>query len=203
MSMLLYHDSENAFDQNAIWGEVIMIAEHGVVPIDVDAAIDIARLLQDAKLSNGDIVIAAVYDDDQAAYVSSFGPSLLPVYLQDRIRERLANGEFSKQAVRLFNLCLRLELRMSVNGLDASSACISIYASEADRVDISRSSHWMFEMLDQLGISNDREARTGEVDFETFRQSVDAHSWKVDIMDELEAFVACGLRHGATKVTWE
>ena len=210
MSMNLMFANEANPDRAAHhWAAITTIApNHGMITLDENIVNDIARLLDGQELTGGERVRTYSYedDDDYAAMVCAFGPSLLPVQIQDQVRDRLANDANGKAAVRLFNEILRLELQISLAGKEHCDAHLKGVNWPADDVEINRCSGNMYGMLRSLGfahnIAKGDESGSGEVDFAEFAEAVRCNAFRTDMPERLERFVACARRNGATKVYW-
>lgn len=98
------------------------VSDSGIIWIDEGTVESICQLLIGQRLSNGTRVEVHFDKNGETTTGSSrFKPAMLPVQVQDQIRDRLALGESSKAAVRLFNTSLRLDLNIALIGDGASS----------------------------------------------------------------------------------
>ena len=209
MSMNLIHTNDAATDNAAPnWAAIMAVAgEHGTVYIS-EAIVDaVAGLLEDAVLSNGELVQSYPSDGEEfsmASFVSSFGPGLLGENAYREVRTLLETDENGAAAVELLDTVVELGLQISLSGKEFPNAHAHIKAVNwpADDVDINRCSGNMYQMLRDLGIKVDTQAESGEVDFSTFVQAVNDNAERTDMGPRLKAFVACAQRNNATRVYW-
>ena len=182
--------------------------EWAMVTIDDDTIKSIGRLLDGVTLTNGETVTAYACDEDDqyAAMICGFGPSLLPTQVQDQVRDRLATTENGKAAVRLFNEVIRLGLQVAFNGTEHCPGHIKGVNWVADEVEFNRSSGNMNAMLRELGLGDavdaDPDSDFGEVEFDRFVQAVNDNGLYTDCGQKLQRLVACGQRRGATHIYW-
>lgn len=93
--------------------------DHGIVNIDDDTVASIMRLIDGVVLTNGETVHAYISDndnDDGGTFVPGFSPAMLPVMVQDQVRDRLATGDNGLLAVALFNEIIRLGCNVALQG---------------------------------------------------------------------------------------
>lgn len=202
---LIFSKETTEVDAGAIWGEVKTVSDqHGMVELSDDTVDSIARLLESVIMINGEPVAAYPADDDgfYEPFVSAFGPSMVDTWLQDRIRDRLAQDANGKTAVRLFDIILKHGIQVAFHGKDHCFARMSAVNWRADDCTINRCASNMFAMLDALEIAYDAKADSGEVSLEAFEQAVEKHGWKVDVLKQVDRFIACAKRHNATTVYW-
>lgn len=191
---------------SADWAAVKKIANNdGNVFISDELVTEIARILDDAPLSNGERVTAYSFDDDDLmpSYVSSFGPSLLGENAFREVRTLLETE--SQQAADLFDLIAERGLQVTLCGKDFCEARIHALNWPADEVEINRTATNMARMLEALGIETDpnSEEGVGEVTFDVFEQAVSARGTQTDFpAARLSAFVECARRNGATHIYW-
>ena len=187
------------------WTSIKAISEDGFVFIDEDTVNKIAALVDGQTLSNGEHVSAYAYEEDEAhaAYVSAFGPSLLPTQVQDQIRDRLAAGDKGKEAARLFDLVISLGLQISLQGKEFCPPYIKAVNWIADEVEINRTSSNMARMFTSLGLGGWNEENSSlNVPLDIFAKAVNDNGHQTEMPERLEAFIACARRNNSTHVYW-
>jgi len=186
------------------WASISAIApNHGMIFIDEDTVNRIAMLLDGQELSNGETVKAYAYEDDEpyAALVCSFGPALLPVQVQDYVRDRLAASENGKGAARLFDEVIRLGLQISLQGKEHCDAHIKAVNWVADDVEINRCKSNMIDMYGALGLGSFVKEGLGfDCPLEVFEKAVNDNAGFTGMGERLQKFVACAKRAGSTHV---
>ena len=209
MTIRLIHTNDASTDNAATnWAAIKEIAgEHGTIKLS-EATVDaVARLLEDATLTNGEFVHAYPSDGDEfsmASFVAGFGPGLLPENAYRELRTLLESDDNGIAAVELLDTVVELGLQISLSGKEFPSAHSHIKAVNwpADDININRCSGNMYQMLRDLRIKVDTQADSGEVDFSTFAQAVNDNAELTDMAPRLRAFVACAERNNATRVYW-
>lgn len=185
--------------------------EHGYVFLAEETVQRVGRIVGDAVLANGETVSAYECSEEdadseyyQGAYIPAFGPSLLSVELQDRVRDVLAQDENGKAAVALFNTVLGLGLQIGLQGKECIDAHMKGVNWIADEIEINRTASNMLRMMDDLGLGHttaeDRES--GEVELDHFVAAVAANGFYTGLEARLQAFIECAQRNGATHVYW-
>jgi len=91
--------------------------------LNEDTVRSIARLLDGQVLTDGSRVCAAEFDDDDGTpFIKGFNPALLPVQVQDYVRDRLAGVANGRAAARLFDDAIRHGRQLSLTGEDLMPA---------------------------------------------------------------------------------
>lgn len=210
MSVNLILRNDNAAEDVAHtqWVAIQAVSQNewGMVTITDAAVTEIARILEDAPLSNGQMVTAYPmdYDDQLSSMVSGFGPCLLAADLQDKVRAVLAGTDNGTIAVALFDKMIEMGLQVSLNGSGHCDPYIKGVNWIADEVEINRTATNMLVMMrDELGLdASSDESGCGEVTFDAFAKAVNDNAVFTDMPQRLRALVECGRRQNATHVYW-
>ena len=208
MSVNLMHTNEAAAaDQAAAnWAAITAVANaDGMVFIDEDTVNTIARLLDGQALTNGEVVTAYSYNDDDqmGALVCAFGPALLPTQVQDQVRDRLAASQNGKAAARLFDTVIRLGLQITLSGKEFCDAHIKGVNWPGDEVEINRTASNMARMFGELGLDSwNEDTASRNVPLDVFAKAVNDNGFRTDMPERLQSFVECARRHAATHVYW-
>jgi hypothetical protein len=207
MTVNLMHANEAATADQAKknWSEIKAVSTDGFVYIDENTVKKIAALVDGQMLNNGTVLEAYAYKDDDMypAYVSAFGPSLLPTQVQDQIRDLLAAGKNGKEAVRLYNLIISLGLQISLQGEEFCGAHIQGVNWVADEVEVTRTSSNMTHMFASLGLSKwTKDNYSDNIPMDVFTKAVNDNASQTDMPELLKQFVDCAVRNNATHVYW-
>ena len=179
----------------------------GLLPI-ADATIDaIARLVEGAVLSNGEVVDAYPRDEEdeysQGSYIPAFGPSLLGEDTFRQVRTLLEQDENGAKAVALFDLIVERGLQVRFSGKDHCFSRMVGVNWPADDVEVNRCKGNMIRMFQDLGLGHtEREYSSATISLEVFEKAVNDNGIYTDVPERLKAFVACAKRNGSTHVYW-
>lgn len=207
MSVNLIFTNESANDNQgeSNWGKITAIApEHGMVFIGEETVTEIAKLLDDAVLSNGEKVEAYAMED-YPALVCAHGPALLGEDSFRQIRTLLEEGENGQQAVALFDLVVELGLQISLSGKEFCDAHIKAINWAGDDIKVNRAEYRMMDMFERLGlgsVNNPEDHASDLVPIEQFIQAVNDNGFRTDMPERLQAFADCAQRNKATHVYW-
>lgn len=179
----------------------------GLLPLAETTVDAIARLVEAAVLSNGQVVTSCPRDASDEwsheSHVSSFGPSLLREETLRQLRALLEQDENGTKAVALLDLIVERGLQIRFSGQDHCFSRMVAVNWPADDVEINRTQSNMARMFRVLGLGDtERENSSETIPLEVFEKAVNDNGLYTDMPDRLEAFIACARRQGSTHVYW-
>lgn len=175
------------------------IEESLKITLDNKTVEKIANLLDGVRLTNGQSVPSypAEKHIDMEAFITIFGPGLLPADEKTVLRKILAKDANGKLALRFLDEIIRLGVSVSFCGYDGRPARMMGHLCGADDLSINSSHMKMEHDLQVLGI-NIEEGET--FDAQEFIKAVEKKSSNAWLAKELRSFAASIVRNKATHI---